>query len=203
VLHAGNRLGTPHPLFLTPSTRPSDGSLTSPTLRVLYCPPHYIHLKKGGFGYIYINMKYIITESQDNKLVDKLTNSIKSDGWVNTAKLVGGDENLIKALGITSPMDFLHLFDDMNVVQSEKRRNVTLFRYNKGNDLMYLNKKNKVIAVNYDEIWSILEIVFELKYSEIQELIKEWLDDVYNLSGITPGTHLPTTIYLDEVYNLR
>ena len=61
-------------------------------------------------------MKYVITESQDNKMVEKLTNSIKSDGWVNTAKLVGGDENLTKVLGITSPMDFLHLFDDMYIV---------------------------------------------------------------------------------------
>ena len=131
-------------------------------------------------------MKYIITESQDNKMVERLTNGVKYNGWNETAKLVGGYENLIKVLGINSPMDFLHLFDDMDVVQSEKSRNVTLFRYNKENNLMYLNKKNRVIAVNDDEIWSILEIVFELKYSEIQELIKEWLDEVYNLSGITP-----------------
>ena len=131
-------------------------------------------------------MKYIITESQDNKMVERLTNGVKYNGWNETAKLVGGYENLIKVLGINSPMDFLHLFDDMDVVQSEKSRNVTLFRYNKENNLMYLNKKNRVITVNDDEIWSILEIVFELKYSEIQELIKEWLDEVYNLSGITP-----------------
>ena len=141
-------------------------------------------------------MKIIITENRLEKVLKQL-------GTKKTIELLGGWENFCKVLNIEGPMDFLHLFDDMNVVQSEKRRNVTLFRYNKGNDLMYLNKKNKVIAVNYDEIWSILEIVFELKYSEIQELIKEWLDDVYNLSGITPGTHLPTTIYLDEVYNLR
>ena len=131
-------------------------------------------------------MKYIITESQDNKMVERLTNGVKYNGWNETAKLVGGYEDLIKVLGINSPMDFLHLFDDMDVVQSEKSRNVTLFRYNKENNLMYLNKKNRVITVNDDEIWSILEIVFELKYSEIQELIKEWLDEVYNLSGITP-----------------
>lgn len=68
---AGNRIGTPHPLFLTVPTRPSDGSLTSPTLRVLYCPPNYIHLKKGGFGYIYINMKYLITESQLKIIVNE------------------------------------------------------------------------------------------------------------------------------------
>jgi hypothetical protein len=27
---------------------------------------------------------------------------------------------------------------------------------------------------------------FGLKYSEIQELIKEWLEETYNLRGLTP-----------------
>jgi hypothetical protein len=92
-------------------------------------------------------MKYIITESQDNKMVEKLTNSIKSDGWSRTSKLVGGNENLIKLLGITSPMDFLHLFDDMDVVQSNEYPRLTLFRYNKGNNLMVLDKKNEDILL--------------------------------------------------------
>lgn len=135
-------------------------------------------------------MKYIISEQQNNKLVDKLTNNIKSDGWNNTAKLVGGDENLIKLLGITSPMEFLHLFDDMDVVQSEQNPELTLFRYNKGNNLMVYNKKNEAVYVNYRDIWSILKEIFGLKYSEIQEVVKEWLDEVYNLRGVTPSQRL-------------
>ena len=131
-------------------------------------------------------MKYIITEQQSDKVVERLTNSIKSDGWSRTSKLVGGNENLIKLLGITSPMDFLHIFDDMDVVQSKETPNWTLFRYNKGNNLMVLDKKNEDINLDYDEIWSILENVFGLDYSEIQELINVWLNEVYNLSDVTP-----------------
>ena len=131
-------------------------------------------------------MKYIITEQQDNKMVEKLTNSVKSDGWDNTAKLVGGNGNLIKLLGITSPMDFLHLYDDLNVVQSEEDPELTLFRYYKKNNLIVLSIKNHTIFFN-KKIWSILEFVFGLKYSEVQELIKEWLNEVYNLSGVTPA----------------
>ena len=133
-------------------------------------------------------MKYIISEQQNDKMVDKLTNNIKSDGWNNTAKLVGGNENLIKLLGITSPMDFLHLYDNMDVVQSKENLNWTLFRYNKGNNLMVYNKKTNNIYIIYFGIWSILEMVFGLKSSEVQKLIKEWLDKVYNLREVTPHT---------------
>jgi hypothetical protein len=184
---AGNRLGTPHPLFLTPSTRPSDGSLTSPTLRVLYCPPHYIHLKKGGFDYIYINMKYIITESQDNKLVEKLTNGVKYNGWKETTKLVGGDENLIKLLRITSPMDFLHLFDDLDVVQGEQKPELTLFRYMPGRNLIIHEVENVLVYVNHEEIFGILEDVFGLSYPDTRKLIKVWISDVYNIREFGPS----------------
>jgi hypothetical protein len=33
-----------------------------------------------------------------------------------------------------------------------------------------------------------LSLKFHLSYSEIQELTKIWLDEVYNLRGITPLT---------------
>ena len=64
---AGNRLGTPHPLFLTPSTRPSDGCLPSRTLRVLYCPSHFIHLKKmvGIFIVDELTRKHIESKRTD------------------------------------------------------------------------------------------------------------------------------------------
>ena len=123
-------------------------------------------------------------------MLEKLTNSIKSDGWSRTSKLVGGNENLIKLLGITSPMDFLHIFDDMNVVQSKENPNWTLFRYNKGNNLMVLDKKIEYINLDYVEIWSILENVFGLNFDDIDKLINVWLNEVYNLSDVTPDFYL-------------
>ena len=130
-------------------------------------------------------MKYIITESQDNKMVERLTNGVKYNGWNETAKLVGGYENLIKVLGINSPMDFLHLFDGLDVVQSKVEKNWTLFRYKPNQNLMIYNRKNDDVYINYYEIWSVLTNKFELNYSEIQQLTKEWLAEVYNLRGNT------------------
>ena len=128
-------------------------------------------------------MKILITEEQHDDLIDMMTDLIKSDGWSNTAKLVGGNENLIELLGITSPMDFLHLFDDMVVVRSKKRPNWALFRYVPHKNLMVYDKKDGVVWFDNSEIWSDLVIIFGLKNSEIKQITKDWLEKVYTLRG--------------------
>jgi hypothetical protein len=51
---------------------------------------------------------------------------------------------------------------------------------------MIYDRKNGYVYINYDEIWSVLEDKFGLNYGEIQELTRVWLDEVYNLRGVTP-----------------
>ena len=80
-------------------------------------------------------MKIIISESQYNlllesKLEQNLKQQIKNFGIKDTAELVNGFDNLMEILNINSPMDFLHLFDDLDQVQSEIDPDWTLFRYN-------------------------------------------------------------------------
>lgn len=127
---------------------------------------------------------YIITEQQNNKLTIDLINRIKSNGWDKTAKIVGGNENMVKILNINTPMDFLHLFDDMDVVRSKKRRNWTLFRYIPHKNLMVYDKEDGVVWFDNSEIWSDLAIIFGLKNSEIKQITKDWLEKVYNLRGV-------------------
>ena len=50
----------------------------------------------------------------------------------------------------------------------------------------YQDSENGFVYINYDRIWSILEEDFDLNYTEIQELIKVWLGETYNLRGFTP-----------------
>jgi gamma-glutamylcysteine synthetase len=47
-------------------------------------------------------------------------------------------------------------------------------------------RKNEVVYIDYYEIWLVLEDKFGLKYSETEELTSRWLDEVYNLRGVTP-----------------
>ena len=130
-------------------------------------------------------MKFIITENQQSKVKTKLQNMVKTMGWKPASIAVGGSENLVKLVFNNNPMNFLNMFNDIDVVQSEEKSDLTLFRYEKGNNMMIYNKKNKYVYINYDVIWSFLEDVFGLKYVEIQELTKDWLGETYNLRGIT------------------
>ena len=123
-------------------------------------------------------MKILITEN-------KLENIIKSSGISGTINLLGGFENYCKIFKIESPMDFLKSLPLMDVVQSEENPGLTLFRYEKGKNMMIYDRKNEDVFINYDEIWIVLRRDFGLKYSETQELTEEWLDEVHNLRGVT------------------
>ena len=130
-------------------------------------------------------MKIIISESQYNlllesKLKQNLKQEIKDFGIKDTAELVNGLDYLFEILNINSPMEFLHLFDDLDVVQSEMDPDWTLFRYKPKHNLMVHNRKNRTVFINYEEIWKPL---FDagLFDPDIKKLTKEWLSSVYNL----------------------
>ena len=134
-------------------------------------------------------MKYIITESQKNNLKVLLKQIIKSKGIQIAFSSVGGDDNFFEIMDINSPMEFLHLFDDLEQVQSEEEPDWTLYRYKPKRNLMIYERKYDYVFINYEEIWKPLLDV-GLFNPDIKELIKEWLSEVYNLRGVTP--HLNT-----------
>jgi hypothetical protein len=121
---------------------------------------------------------------KENSLRQDLIQQIKEDGWEETSELVGGSENLKKLTGLDNLMDFLHLFDDLNVVQSEEEPNVTLYRYKKGHNLIYYDRENNNVYVSYEDIWSFLEDPFEEPST-----IKIWFDKVYNLRDNINNAH--------------
>lgn len=122
---------------------------------------------------------------KENAVKNDLIQMIKEEGWKSAAELVGGDKNLAKLAFNNDPMNFLHMFDNLDVVESEEVPNWTLYRYEKGNNIMIYNRKNGNTYVNYYKIWEFLEKGFGLDFDEIQGLTNEWLFEVYNLSGVT------------------
>ena len=128
-------------------------------------------------------VKRVIKESV---VKDSLIDMIKDEGWKSAAELVGGVENLKNLTGIGTPIDFLNIFTDLDVVQSEEKPDWELYRYEKGNNMMSYDRKNDYVFIDYHKIWSFLEKGFDLNYSEIQQLTEEWLSEVYNLRGVTP-----------------
>ena len=127
-------------------------------------------------------MKIIISENQKKNLLKSI---VKKHGWEYASKLAGGPEELGKLAFDNDPMEFLHIFDDMDVVQSKSEKDWTLFRYEKGHNLMIYDRKNEYVYIDYSDIWLFLEDGFGLNYSEIQELTTRWVDEAYNLRGVT------------------
>ena len=79
-------------------------------------------------------------------------------------------------------MEFLHLFDNLDVVQSEEMSNWILFRYKKGENLMIYDKKENVFYISYIKFWEFLQNFYS--ENEIKLIIKKWLSEIYNLNGI-------------------
>ena len=123
---------------------------------------------------------------KENDVRASLIDIIKDEGFKSASEMVGGSEILMKLLDIKTPMGFLHLFDDLDVVRSKNEPDWTLCRYEPKYNIMIYNKETSVVYVSYDDIWTILAIYYDLRYPEIQELIKEWLVEAYNLRGVTP-----------------
>ena len=129
-------------------------------------------------------MKIIISESQNDNLKVLLKQLIRSKGIQIAFSSVNGFDNFVKIMDINSPMEFLHLFDDLEQVQSEEEPDWTLFRYKPKKNLMIYERKYDYVFINYEEIWKPLLDV-GLFNPDIKELIKEWLSEVYNLRGVT------------------
>jgi hypothetical protein len=109
---------------------------------------------------------------------------VKEDGW-ELSRIRVGQKNLLKLGFNNDPMEFLNMYNDLDIVQSEEQPDWTLFRYKPKENLMVYDRKNDHVFIDYDKIWSILRDNFGLNHDETQKLTKRWLDEVYNLRGIT------------------
>jgi len=51
----------------------------------------------------------------------------------------------------------------------------------------YQDSKNGYLYINPERIWVFFESIFGLNYSDSQAIVKVWLEETYNLRGLTPG----------------
>jgi hypothetical protein len=50
----------------------------------------------------------------------------------------------------------------------------------------YQDSKNGYVYINYDKIWVFFESIFGLNTLQTKEILKVWLEETYNLRGVTP-----------------
>ena len=147
-------------------------------------------------GDIFISMnlqehirRIIKEETEDLSKQDKLKQMVLKLGWEKVAQILGGFDNLYRVAFNNDYNEFLNLFNNLEVVQSEKKPKFILYRFEKRNNIMVYDTKNNYINLNYKVIWSFFEIGIGLEYDETQDIIKKWLDEVYNLRGIRPSSN--------------
>ena len=70
--------------------------------------------------------------------------------------------------------------------------------------MYFQNEKNGNVYINYDRIWAFFESIFGLDTLQTKEILKVWLEETYNLRGVTPTSiRWNFKIRLEETYNLR
>ena len=132
-------------------------------------------------------MKQLIRKIlKEETLKQKLIDEIKENSFNDTVKLTGDVDSLFNLLNIKTPMDFLHLFDDMDVVESEEDPDLILFGYKPNYDLMKYDKKDEFVFIDFVNIWSVLRNHFDLSFPEIEGITELWLGEIYNLREIAP-----------------
>jgi hypothetical protein len=139
-------------------------------------------------------MKYVISENQIEKIKSKIHEYVKKYGFEKSREIFG--DKVLLTIGFNNnPMEFLNLFNDLDVVQSEDFPNqYMLFRYEEGKNLMVYDRKNDLIYINYNQIWSVLRKDFNLNHSGIEQTIMNWLSESYGLivSRVDRLIHSPT-----------
>ena len=142
-------------------------------------------------------MKIIISEQQNEKLNKKIRLAVKKLGLVQSREIFG--DEIIKQTFIENPESFLDQFNNLRPVEKDNEiyyvdnDNLPLFSYY----IVEQESKDGDYYINYYRIWSFFSGVMGYNYTEIQEIIKEWLGTTYNLRGLTPRcTWYNTPLYV-------
>jgi hypothetical protein len=133
-------------------------------------------------------MKIIISENQVDKIKSKIHEYVKKYG-VEKCKEIFGNKVLFTIGFNNDPMEYLNLFNDLKQVQSIENKGLTLFRYEKGKNLMVYDNDFKYIYINQEQFWLVLRKDFGLEYYNVIELIMRWVGMVYNLMEVTNVFH--------------
>jgi hypothetical protein len=52
---------------------------------------------------------------------------------------------------------------------------------------MYFQEdKSRFVYISYDRIWQLLQSIFGIKYEQIQDILRIWLEETYNFKGCEP-----------------
>ena len=119
---------------------------------------------------------------QEESLKQTLKDQVKEFGYEETAKYVGGSENLAKLAFNNDPFEYLNTIKEtFNFVQNDIK-GWTLIKDNNGNTLIVYVPNIQSVFVNNHLVWRFIWIGFNLIYEEVQDVITKWFEDEYKTS---------------------
>jgi hypothetical protein len=116
---------------------------------------------------------------------DKIKSIIYKYGIVKSLDFIVNDKETIRQVYNNNLLEFLNQFNDLktveksNVIYYVDKDKLPLFMY-------YQDKKNGNVYISYNRIWMFFSDVIGLKSEEIKGIMKNWLEETYNLRGLTP-----------------
>jgi hypothetical protein len=140
-------------------------------------------------------VKRVIKEEKSSKQ-DVLKKHVLKYGWEEVAERMGGFDNLYRIGFNNDYNEFLNLFNNLEVIQSEQRPDWMLYRFEKDKNIMAYDKKNRYVYINYNVLWSFFQRGIGINYNVTQVIMKTWLGEDYNLRGVTP------TLEFEKLTNL-
>jgi len=133
-------------------------------------------------------IKKILKEEVDLRS-ERVKSIVNKYGFKRAIDMVVGGEDTIKQAYQDDPASYLDQFNDLTPVENGDRIYYIdkdyspLFYY-------YQDEEHGYVFINYYIMWLFFEKVIGLDYKEIQDIIKNWLEETYNIKGITPRTML-------------
>ena len=127
-------------------------------------------------------MKIIITEEQNEKLVQGIKRMVEKLGIRESIKMFGGNTNIIKHAYENNPLEFMDNFKDL---EREELSNTISYRKN-GKPIILHNTKYEEIWFNQYEVWSFFEDILNMEFDDVQNILSQWLEDNLNLKRYNP-----------------
>ena len=121
---------------------------------------------------------------------DELKNKIKSTvfklGLKSSVDLFG--RTLIKQAFSDNPLSFLSQYNNLTKIDNDQyihlkiKEGETIVMYNS----KHLLKKGANVYINANKIWVFFSFVMDFDKVVIDEIIKDWLENVYGIVGLEP-----------------
>ena len=126
-----------------------------------------------------------ILKEEINSQSERVKSMVKKFGIDKAIELVVGGPDTIRNAYQNNPESYLDQFNDLTQIEKGDK----IFYIDKdGNPLFYYfqDKRSGYVYIDYDIIWLFFSKVIGLKRSEILNILKNWLEETYNITGLTP-----------------